>query len=530
MKRFGFLFLLLVFIYGELHAQSNLFATTPKDIEKLNINTPFSDFGSAIIDGEIYFSSSEKEQGQRKSDPKFFNLYSIPLNEAEMKNPNRYREDDLKSNFHDGPISYCSATQELFVTRSDSLLLDTKKGIINKKYIRLGILVYKRENESWVFKEDFPFNNVAYSVGQPAVNTTGDTLIFVSDQRGGYGKTDLYYSVRKDSIWQKPQNLGPTINTKKREMTPFINNDGKLIFASDGQGGQGGLDIFWSKRNNNRYTKPINLGYPFNSKEDDFGLTIHPNQLIAYLTSNRNSKKNDDNLYRIKTKDYNLTVLDSLQAQQQIESLKSELNDELSNYTADLKKKGQIANNVKCSVDFKIIDDGHVPSLRISYSYQLLTDTLRLGLNTYKIGQYMPQESNIVSALLTRINWDIDHKLKHYFTSNKRINLFISNTTDIFPFNEINLYKGEYGDLVQAKCTQNGAVKTIQIARQAEIDYEELTFLRIFGMKNDLLINNTSFRNTLNSYNYEIITGNQIEKNQKWVKIEFTIQNAFGNF
>ena len=530
MKNYLFLFFFLALFNGELQAQNSLFDNSPKSIEKLKLNTNSSNVGPAIIDGKLYFSTLNENKKAKKQHTQFFELFSIPMNQAEIKDNKSYREEALISDYHNGPISYCEATGELFITQSDSGRIETKKGIINKKYVRLGIFIYQREKGDWKFKEEFPFNNSAYSVGHPAINQTGDTLIFVSDQKGGYGKTDLYYSIRENSIWQEPKNLGPVVNSKKRELTPFINSDGKLFFASDGHEGIGGLDLFWSKMELNQYTKPKNIGFPFNTKNDDFGLTVHPNQMIGYLTSNRNTKRKNDNIYRLKIKNYNLEILPIDSIKQQISSLKVQINKELSATVDEMKTKGLIANNVLCSADFNLIENDHIPDLKITYSYELLTDTLRLGLNTYKIGQYLPAESNVVMALLTAIKKDIHSRLNHFFTPKKRINLSISNTTDIFPFNEENLYKGEFGDVVNAKCTHNKLLKTFRIENQSKISYEELTFLRIYGMKNYLMSNVESLTRTINTFDCEIIMGDQIEKNQKWVKIEFIIQNAFGNF
>lgn len=528
-----FLFFLLIFVVifkSEPGAQNTIFDQSPKTIQTLKINTSQSEFGSAIIDGKLYFSSLHKSSLKKKQNNPYFQLYSIPLNEAEINNNIAFAVDSINANFHTGPISYCPSTEELFITQTDSLHSETKKGFVTKKYIRLGIFIYQQQNGKWKFKSEFPFNSNLFSVGHPAINKTGDTLIFVSDQKGGFGKTDLYYSVRKDTVWSAPKNMGSVINTKKNEMTPFINTDGKLFFASDAHKSYGGLDMFWTQKKFNNYIPPQNMGKQYNTKLDECGLNIHPNQMLAYFTSNRNTKKKNDNIYRIKTNNYDFELISLDDAKIQIEKLKTEINQELSSKIEDLKSKKIIAENVRCFVDFKIIEQDQLPDLKITYSYELLTDTLRLGMNTYKIGKYFPEESNVVTALLGSIKTNVNGKLQAYFTPNKKIKLAISNTSDIFPFNEENSYNGEFGDTVKAVCKHNDLQKTFQFTRNSKISDEELTFLRIYGMKNYLFSNIDALHLTQNTFECEIIMGDQIKKNQKWVSIELNIKNAFGNF
>ena len=57
-------------------------------------------------------------------------------------------------------------------------------------------------------------------------------------------------------------------------MFPNIDEDNNLYFASNGHIGFGGLDIFRSTFQQNHWTYPLNLGYPFNSDKDDFAYIL----------------------------------------------------------------------------------------------------------------------------------------------------------------------------------------------------------------------------------------------------------------
>jgi hypothetical protein len=70
--------------------------------------------------------------------------------------------------------------------------------------------------------------------------------------------------------WSQPQTLGDAINTSFDESSPVVSTDGKrLYFSSNGHPTMGGFDIFVSHKREGKWTKPVNLGYPLNSPDDD---------------------------------------------------------------------------------------------------------------------------------------------------------------------------------------------------------------------------------------------------------------------
>ena len=59
----------------------------------------------------------------------------------------------------------------------------------------------------------------------------GKQLYFVSDMPGTIGQTDIFVvDVQDGNTFSEPRNLGPEINTERKEMFPFI-NDKKLYFC-----------------------------------------------------------------------------------------------------------------------------------------------------------------------------------------------------------------------------------------------------------------------------------------------------------
>ncbi len=114
--------------------------------------------------------------------------------------------------------------------------------------------------------------NTKYWESHASLSKDGKTLYFTSNREGGYGGLDIYRSQRtKGDDWGPAVNLGPVINSKYNENTPFITDDGStLYFSSMGHYNMGGYDIFYSTRlSNGQWSKPVNAGYPLNTTYDD---------------------------------------------------------------------------------------------------------------------------------------------------------------------------------------------------------------------------------------------------------------------
>lgn len=133
-----------------------------------------------------------------------------------------------------------------------------------------------------------------------SISANGQVLFFSSDRKGGCGDTvrnyDIYFSVRDaNGNWQKAQNIGCVVNSAGDEKSPFIHPDGKtLYFSSTGHTGLGGYDIYVSRLSEKGvWQKPVNIGYPINSEEDDIGLFVNTAGNKAYFSTNRLSGNSD---------------------------------------------------------------------------------------------------------------------------------------------------------------------------------------------------------------------------------------------
>jgi len=133
------------------------------------------------------------------------------------------------------------------------------------------------------------------------ITDNGKTLYFTSDREGGFGGFDIYKSeLDANGGWGAPQNIGATINSYLDEVTPFISEDSNtLYFSSQGHYNIGGFDIFKSTLKGDSWTKPENLGYPFNTTDDDVFFFPLQNGKIAYYSKFKETGFGENDIYRI---------------------------------------------------------------------------------------------------------------------------------------------------------------------------------------------------------------------------------------
>jgi hypothetical protein len=118
----------------------------------------------------------------------------------------------------------------------------------------------------------------------------GSSLVFASDRPGGFGGLDLYISTKVNNDWGPAINLGPNINTPFNEDMPFFTNNNKtLIFCSQGHDTMGGYDLFRSDKANENWGKPLNMGYPLNTPDDDIYFMPCDNGKSGYVFKEKES-------------------------------------------------------------------------------------------------------------------------------------------------------------------------------------------------------------------------------------------------
>lgn len=131
----------------------------------------------------------------------------------------------------------------------------------------------------------------------PSLTHSGDTLFYASNRMGGFGLSDIYYSVKdKHGLWGKAHNAGPLINTRNSEVSPFFHHkDNVLFFSSDGHTiNFGSFDIYKSSLKTGIWSEPRNTGPLVNGKGDEYYFTIDSQSINLYFA--RSSDRDMGNL------------------------------------------------------------------------------------------------------------------------------------------------------------------------------------------------------------------------------------------
>ncbi|KAA6435731.1 OmpA family protein [Rufibacter glacialis] len=133
---------------------------------------------------------------------------------------------------------------------------------------------------------------------QPTLSPQEDTLYFASDRLGGFGMSDIYFTHKqKNGQWAPAQNLGPVINTRESEVSPYFHPLYQVLyFSSRGQLlNFGDFDIYKAYRVNGRWQEPRNIGPLVNGKGSEYYFTINANSTnLYYARSEPTDLKNLD--------------------------------------------------------------------------------------------------------------------------------------------------------------------------------------------------------------------------------------------
>ena len=156
-------------------------------------------------------------------------------------------------------------------------------------------LMYE-EGKDWSTPVKLPdyINAEGANTTHPYVTIVDDkeVLYFASDREGGKGGLDLWYCTRDlastGNNFTLPKNLGHNINTPKDEISPYYHVPSQtLYFSSNGRISAGGFDVFKSLGEKMKWEVAQNLGFPINSAADDLFFVVSEAHGGGYLVSNR---------------------------------------------------------------------------------------------------------------------------------------------------------------------------------------------------------------------------------------------------
>ncbi len=249
------------------------------------VNSKVSEYAPIQVDSLLYFSSLRNAKD--KDEAKHINYNKIYTSVQDSVKWEKAKELDSifnRSGIHNANTAFNTNFTKAYISRCEQKnAQDFRCEIFSSDFIDGHWQPLKRLSNE--------INDPGSNNTQPAVGYLGEeeVLFFASDRNGGQGKMDIWYSkINKEGTYESPVNAGKKINSIEDEITPFYCKlCQELFFSSTWHKGLGGFDIFKSEYKNNELGEPKNMGVPINTSYNDIYFSINSKQTQAFLSSNR---------------------------------------------------------------------------------------------------------------------------------------------------------------------------------------------------------------------------------------------------
>jgi len=249
------------------------------------VNSKVSEYAPVQLDSVLYFSSlRDSKNRDKKNNVNYNKIYTAVQDSIKWQKANELDTLFNKNGIHNANTAFNGDYTKVYITRCEQK---------NAQEFTCQIFSSDYKNGKWTTLKKLPseINQSGTNNTQPAIGMLGDdeVLFFASNRPGGEGGMDIWYSkISKDGSFQKPVNAGKKVNSIEDEITPFYCNPcNELFFSSTWHKGLGGFDIFKSEYKNNELLEPKNLGLPINSNYNDIYFTINSKKTQAFISSNR---------------------------------------------------------------------------------------------------------------------------------------------------------------------------------------------------------------------------------------------------
>ena len=262
------------------------------------LNTRSADFGETYATRDkrtLIFCSSRPEATGKNNDggtgEKFQDLFEAQIDKKGKWSTPTPMPAPLNGEANEGAATLDRKANEMYFTRCS----------FDKNRQNLCAIFYtKRKGQTWEEPVEVKLGPDSFTYGHPCLSADGQTLYFASDMTGTLGGKDIWMVKydKKRHDWGPAENLGSVINTDQDEMFPTLGEDGTLYFSSKGHVGMGGLDIFKSTYDGNKWSDPVNMRYPLNTSADDFSYITNETNDKGFLSSNRDGGKGGDDIWQ----------------------------------------------------------------------------------------------------------------------------------------------------------------------------------------------------------------------------------------
>ena len=269
------------------------------------LNTALDEFSPLLVGENIIFCGQEAGKTSKFDGRPFVNLLEARKDiSGNYKKPNSL-PGNITTNNHEGPATLSNGT--LYFTRNIPTKSQTGRYYGGERILQMYTATLTPKG--WGKVKSFQWNNSRYSIGHPTISPSGQYLVFTSGQRQAVSGTDLFYCVREGDKWSRPRPL-ENVNSDGNEMFPYFRDDKTLFFASNGHPGLGGLDIFVATFKEGNTSKPKNLGKPFNTVRDDFGIAFNAgSDKSGFFSSDRAGGKGGDDIYEFNGERFNVNII-----------------------------------------------------------------------------------------------------------------------------------------------------------------------------------------------------------------------------
>jgi flagellar motor protein MotB len=256
------------------------------------INSKFPDYGPALGAGDSVLLFSSKRQARRGVQTQADENLYVSHRQGDYWSDAEPLPKPINSQYNEGSACFSHDGKTIFFARCEC---PSCHGNCDLYTASLG------KDGKWSAPKSLgtAVNSVAWD-SQPTLSPKEDTLYFASDRLGGFGLSDIYYTVKgKNGQWGKAMNLGPTVNTRESEVSPFFHPLYQVLyFSSRGQLlNFGDFDIYKTYRVKGRWQEPRNIGPLVNGKGSEYYFTIDSQSKNLYYARSEAQDMQNLDLY-----------------------------------------------------------------------------------------------------------------------------------------------------------------------------------------------------------------------------------------